>query len=133
MGHYNLLPSSNNTMKLSPLLPIILYYSLPGVSAITCYSCTQDKVVNSSCTEHDKAEYCKDMSWCVKTWRDTAGISWGCINKGPSDEYEGCTSETRDAGIEETTCYCNTDLCNSSTVPTLTFYIVLLCLLFSLL
>merc|ERR1711874_431355 len=79
---------------LLPVLPLLLVTSLPLAASITCYSCTLPaRVVNGSCTEEGKSEWCEGKAWCVKTWRDQIGVSWRCADKGPADGYEGCTTE----------------------------------------
>merc|ERR1712212_1221505 len=118
-----------NTMLVLPLLAVLLS-TITTVTTITCYSCKQDKVVNNSCTVgQGRTEWCKDSDWCSKTWRNDQGVTWGCAEKGPEDEYEGCTTETRSADVSDTVCYCNTDLCNSSAVPTLHMYVAIMCLI----
>merc|ERR1712106_252181 len=103
---------------------------LPSLSGITCYSCQQKNVVNGSCTLSDQTEWCNTDKWCVKTWRNEKSVSWGCEKEGPTDEYEGCTTEMRESNVEDTVCYCNTDMCNQSWVRALDTRVAVLCFMF---
>eukprot|EP00092_Neocalanus_flemingeri_P048613 GFUD01055523.1.p1 GENE.GFUD01055523.1~~GFUD01055523.1.p1 ORF type:complete len:125 (-),score=11.73 GFUD01055523.1:158-532(-) len=93
----------------------------PHSHGITLYSCDQENIVNGSCTEGEKTSWCPQDRWCVKTWENYEGISWNCSHEGPVDDYEGCTSETKDPSTEDTECYCSSDLCNSSGVEFISF------------
>jgi len=98
-------------MKLFGVVVIVLFVlSRDGVNAVTCYDCASE---DSSCKDPFSSSgvaKCTGAT-CVKISASAYGVSAVARTCSTSTDDQ-CTSDSF-GGAKETTCYCNTDLCNS--------------------
>merc|ERR1712215_232807 len=119
-----LLLTAGYTIYLTLLVSVLIIY-LPNSHGITCYSCDNTNVSNGTCTLGERTLWCEHDTWCVKTWRNDVAVAWNCSTTGPDDDYEGCTTEIREANTVDTECFCSSNLCNYSVTLYYNGYVLL--------
>ncbi|XP_066975866.1 uncharacterized protein [Macrobrachium rosenbergii] len=104
---------STLSMKTVFGVALVAYVFFQTGYALKCYTGVDDLMMEADC-----------KGSCMKSEINSQygdAQSYGCIPKKMPDN---CTTET-DHGDTEITCYCNTDLCNSSGVTTLALPVLL--------
>ncbi|XP_066975867.1 uncharacterized protein [Macrobrachium rosenbergii] len=93
---------------------LVAYVFFQTGHALQCYNGVDDLMVELGCTGS-----------CIKSEINSKygdAQSYGCYTQKKADS---CASETPDDDTTITTCFCNTDLCNSSGVTALALPVLL--------